>query len=277
MSNYSFLLIVLVLAVSVYAETAEYTVSTRDEFLEAIGPNRTIVIAEGEIMLLIGSPETHANHYVEYDRRIRGGSLLITGVENLTLRGSGKLTTSLMAHHNDAFVVHFVECSGIRIENLVMGHVDDASCMNGVLGFTDCADMTVEDSDIFGCGLEGLTVIRTEGFTFTNSVIRDCSYGIMKVFGSSDMVFEDSAFRDNMNLYGVSMESCSGILFRDCNFGGNTLDLPYSSALLDFSNCDDVTMQDCIIRNNTYEELFSDIDAVTLINVEVDNNQQPCD
>ncbi len=277
MLNCSFLLIVLVQAISGYADTAEYTVSTRDEFLEAVGSNRTIVIAEGEIMLLTGSPETHANQYVEYENRISGGSLVITGVENLTLRGSGELTTSLLTLQSDAFVVHFVDCSAIRIENLVMGHADYVTCTNGVLGFTDCIDVTVEDSDIFGCGLDGLTVKRTEGFTFTNSVIRDCSYGIMQVFDSSDMVFEHSVFRDNMNLYGVSMHNCSGILFRYCSFERNILDLPYSSPLLDFTNCDDVTMQDCIIRNNTCDELFFDIDAVTLTNVEVDNNQKPGD
>ena len=47
-----FLLLVLIVPTS--GSTTEYTVSTNNEFIDAIGPDRTIVVAEGEIVFRYG-------------------------------------------------------------------------------------------------------------------------------------------------------------------------------------------------------------------------------
>lgn len=285
MCLYSILVLLFATALSANGDTTEYTVSTREEFLNAIGPDRTIVIAEGEIIIVEIPPPTdyecalfpteHPNQYVEWECESDGVSLVITAVENLTIRGSGELATSLLTEPRYSFVMEFHGCSGINIENLVFGHSPGGYCENGVLGFVGCTDITVDSCDLFGCGIVGLELKYTQDFTFSNSVIRDCTYGIMELIDSRNLVFENSVFRDNEDLYGVIMTRCTDVTFRDCLLERNTL--RFYPALFEFTFCEEIMLQDCIIRYNTCEELFSDTEIVTLNDVELDDNQLTID
>ncbi|MCD6588858.1 MAG: right-handed parallel beta-helix repeat-containing protein [Candidatus Fermentibacteraceae bacterium] len=66
-----------------------------------------------------------------------------------------------------------------------------------MFGFSNCCDVVISDCDLFGCGTVGLELRDTSRFRFTNSIIRDCAYGIMEFINSHDLVFENSVFRDN--------------------------------------------------------------------------------
>jgi len=283
MCSRSILFLLLVSALAANGDTTEYTVSTQEKFLNAIGPDRTIVIAEGEIIIVeippsvegehAAFPDEHPNQYVEWESVHDGVSLMITGVENLTIRGSGELASSILTEPRYSFVMDFHGCSNIHIENLVIGHTPDGFCDKGVLAFAGCTDIAVDGCDLFGCGVLGLDLERTRGFTFSNSVIRDCTYGIMVFRNSRDLLFENSVFRDNEEFFGVEMIRCTDVEFQDCLFENNILNYSRYPALFDFTFCEDITLRNCIIRDNTCEELFSDIEAVTLIDVEMDNNR----
>lgn len=277
--------LLLVFTLSANGDTTEYTVSTQEEFLNAIGPDRTIVIAEGEIIIVEiprsaeGErpvfPSSHPNQYLEWESVYDGVSLMIYGVENLTIRGSGELASSILTEPRYSFVMDFHGCSGIHIENLVIGHTPDGFCDKGVLAFVFCTDVAVDGCDLFGCGVLGLDLERTRGFTFSNSVIRDCTYGIMVLRNSGDLLFENSVFIDNEEFFGVEMIRCTDVVLQNCLFENNITN-PYS-ALFDFTFCENITLQDCIIRDNTCEELFSDIEAIKLIDVALENNRLTAD
>ncbi len=271
-------ILLLVLVIPIHGSADEYPVSSRLEFLDAIGPNRTIVIAEGEIVITeclppdeLGCyPIHHPNQYVDWEQEWDGVTLVISNVENLTIRGCGELASSLITEPRYAFVVEFTDCAGIVIENLVLGHSPGGYCENGVLGFTDCRDINIDSCDIFGCGVVGLDLRETEGFRFSNSIIRDCTYGIMTCIDSSDLVFENSVFRENEEFWGVELRRCRDVTFLGCLFEDNIAD--FCKAFFNFDSCDNVILQDCIIRDNLTTELFSTTEGITLIDVEKECN-----
>ena len=107
--------------------------------------------------------------------------------------------------------------ANINISGITAGHYDEkGSCTGGVFKFTDCNNVQIHNSILFGCGTEGLTLKNVTNFQFNNSTIKNCSYGIMTVQDSLNINFNNSVFKDNkeFNLINVSssdmnFESCS--------------------------------------------------------------------
>ena len=55
-----------------------------------------------------------------------------------------------------------------------------------------------------------------------NSVIRDCSYGIIQLFGTNEVVFENCDFIRNKEFTMVEVDSnCRDLLFSECRFAQN--------------------------------------------------------
>lgn len=240
---------------------AEFVVSTHEEFLKAIGSDRTIVIDSGKIVLAELSSwsggtddkiPTHPNPHVSYSSEFDGVSVVISGVENLRILGVGELTSTLLTEPRYAFVLEFRDCHGIQIENLVAGHTTGGYCENGVFGFSGCSDVLLEGCELFGCGTVGLQLNNTEGFYFRNSLIRDCTYGIMEFNNSMDLVFDNSVFSENGEYFGIAVWQSYDILFRNCLFENRT----QSEFLRLFPENykSDITFQDCTVSNYEYHD-----------------------
>jgi len=201
-----------------------YRVSDREGFLEAIGPDRTIVIEQGAkivLSFLDDFPGPLESSHIAWNSNFDGSSLVIQNVENLVIAGEGTRESALMAEPRYVFVLEFQNCRDIMLQNLKLGHTTGGYCDSGVLGVKNCNGFTVEDCLLFGCGTEGLTVNRSEDLILTGSEIVDCSYGIMTCSYSQNLNFEDCVFRDNEEYYGVDIFDCSGVLFSRCLFRNN--------------------------------------------------------
>jgi hypothetical protein len=62
----------------------------------------------------------------------------------------------------------------------------------------------------------------TQGVTMTRTIIRDCSYGIMQLFGCSDAIFSECSFYRNREYSLVTVDAgCRNILFEACRFFEN--------------------------------------------------------
>ena len=132
---------------------------------------------------------------IRWDPEFDGKTITIRNVKNLKIVGRHGMfpPPRILARPRYAYVLNFEECNNIKLENLILGHSPNPGhCTSGVIGATNCANLTLDHCDLFGCGTEGLTLTNVQDMTFHNSTIRDCTYGIMTIstvieFNSSNL------------------------------------------------------------------------------------------
>ena len=192
----------------------EITVTTVDEFLAAIGPNRTIVL-DGENFSLAdatdyGSP---TGWYYRWEECYDGPQLVISNVSNLTIRAASKEAgTTLSAVPRYANVLSFRGCDGLTISGLTLGHsLGMGECSGGVLDLEGCDGVTVESCRLYGCGTLGVNAWYCIDLALTDCEVYDCSYGGVVVGSVYGLTFQDCRIHDvpspalsNYGCFGVS-------------------------------------------------------------------------
>ena len=155
----------------------EYRVETVDEFLACIGSD-TVIVLDGSLFDL-----TTASLYGGYggtnyywSATVDGPSLVITGVERLTIRGLGKDATSIENLPRYADVLAFADCLEVSIEDLTAGHTrGQGYCEGDVLSFWYCADCKVSGCGLFGCGVNGIRADFCQNLAVEDTEIYECN------------------------------------------------------------------------------------------------------
>ena len=108
--------------------------------------------------------------------------------------------------------------------------------------------------DLFGCGTEGIMVSSCQGMLFKGCKIRDCSYHIMHLYGSENILFESCQFFRNREYELVNIYECQNVYFNNCMFANNTGNLFNIESPVTFRNC--VILHDSMFLNfdNIYME-----------------------
>ena len=213
-------------------------VSTVDEFLAAIRPNATIVLAPGEYDLSAASnygAEEVSPYYAWFqvwhdeDKHL-GYELQIQGVEGLTIRGAGEDATSVLAVPRYANVFHFLNCHGLRIEQLTAGHTPAPGfCRGGVLCFEQSNDVTVDHCGLFGCGILGVQAQDCSALSVTDSHIYECSYGAVDLRACRDVLLQGCEIERNGKKAGATgfdtvfnLNNCTGVQILNCQIHDNS-------------------------------------------------------
>lgn len=148
-----------------------------------------------------------------------GRQLTIVNYENITIKGG--MNSHVVVDPAYAFVLNFVNCTNITIENLTMGHTEEGYCTGGVIGLTNSSAITIRSCDMYGCGAYGI-VSQDSPFLMEKSIIRDCSYGIMQLFGVTHAEFNECDFFRNREFSMVEIDgNSSSIQFNHCRFAQN--------------------------------------------------------
>lgn len=148
-----------------------------------------------------------------------GRQLTIVNYENITIKGG--VNSRIVVDPAYAFVLNFVNCTNITIENLTMGHTVEGYCTGGVIGLTNSSAITIKSCDLYGCGAYGI-VSQESPFLMEKSIIRDCSYGIMQLYGVSYAEFNECDFFRNREFSMVEIDgNSSNIQFNHCRFAQN--------------------------------------------------------
>ena len=198
----------------------EFHVSDVDEFLAAIGSDRTIYL-EGELFDFSTAARYgvgFGEHY-RWDERYDGPSLVIEDVSNLRIVGLGQGQTTLQAAPRYADVLCFEGCQHVSVENLTAGHVREApgSCSGDVLAFERCTDFHVADCGLFGCGVFGIRSADSVTGEVLRCEIYECSYGAASIGNSNGIVFTDCAVHDCAE-DAIFLYECG-----NCQYNGTTL------------------------------------------------------
>ena len=188
-------------------EDGKVHVTTVDEFLAAIAPDTTIYLEPGTYDLSTsasyGVSRTDRYHW---DLRFDGPSLVITGVDGLTIEGAGAESVTIAAVPRYADVLGFERCAGLTLRGFTAGHTEEkGSCTGGVLYFDLCDDAVIDGCALFGCGIMGITASSCVDMNVRNTEIYDCEYGAVTL-NDSTAVFDTCDIHDNggpdFQLYG---------------------------------------------------------------------------
>ncbi len=205
--------------------------------------NRQDFFELGDMRLYTGDyagPAESGEPYVVSNNVGEGRELVLLNLKNVTIRGGKDVEIVVEPHH--ANVLKLVNCENVAIDNVTMGHQESGYCEGNVIYMSDCSVVSIKHCDLYGCGAYGLQCWRSHGVSMEQSIIRDCTYGIMELYGCTGCTFEDCEFIRNKeyNLVYVS-EECADISFSLCRFAENR------GVLFDFRT--PVVMQSCEIHH----------------------------
>ena len=194
----------------------EVTVSTADEFLAAIGPDRTIVI-DTELLDLSTASDfgVLGGEYYFWRDWYDGPELVIHDVQNLIIRAAGDdpASCTVAAVPRYANVLAFLECSGVRVSGLTAGHTDgQGSCTGGVLLFENCSGIVVDRCRLYGCGILGIEASYCSELKVTDCEIYDCTQGGLRLYATERAAFTDCDIHD-VEGTAVTLTDCADILW----------------------------------------------------------------
>ncbi|MBR5095050.1 MAG: right-handed parallel beta-helix repeat-containing protein [Oscillospiraceae bacterium] len=172
-------------------------VSTVDEFLAALGSDRTIVLQEGDYDLSLASDYGREGLRGAYHWELLYGGcgLVIEGVDGLKIQGLGQV--QILARPRYAEVLSFIDCWDLSLESLTLGHTEaPGPCGAGVLALTNCQDARLSGCRLFGCGTMGIRASACSGLFAEDCQIDSCSDGAVQAFECKDMRLTGCVVRD---------------------------------------------------------------------------------
>ena len=180
----------------------EFHVSTVDEFLAALGSDRTICL-DAEYLLFSDASNYGGyggEHYYWVDL-FDGPGLVISDVENLRILGQGRDKTTVEAVPRYADVLRFENCKNVTVASLTAGHTEGepGSCSGDVLAFEKCQDVHVVDCGLFGCGVWGVRANHCVRGEVLRTEIYECSEGAATLHRTDGFVFTDCSVHDCYN------------------------------------------------------------------------------
>lgn len=210
----------------------EVEVKTIDEFLEVIGPERTIVL-DGTNFDLSKAKNYGGlgTEYYDWEETYDGPQLVIHDVKGLNIiaKDPDPSATTLEALPRYANVLVFRNCENITVAGFTAGHTKEkGTCAGGVIYFSECKNLRVESMRLYGCGDMGIDTFMCSNIDVVNTEIYECTSGA------------------------ICFVNTKGINFIDCNIH----DVP--SPALRFSDCNDIKWNDEELKGN---ELTFDVQS----------------
>ncbi|MEQ8535890.1 MAG: right-handed parallel beta-helix repeat-containing protein [Coleofasciculus sp. D1-CHI-01] len=247
-------------------------VSNAEEFFYAIGSNRTIILKPGIYFLSEISGESEQDH-ARFEPVHDGKELVISKVENLKIIGEIDDLVSLIVNPRYANVLKFDNCNNVEIENIKGGHLPELGyCRGGVLFFRNTSHVHIQDCVLFGSGIWGIEAIATENLTCRRTIIRDCTYRILRLTDINTATFIDCHFFDNRRFEMVMVRSSQNVEFRNCDFRTNRVDTNWNDSFFLISESEPVRLIDCLFRDNEADILIQDTRLLNMSRTRFENN-----
>lgn len=253
-------------------QTNTIQVSSSQELLDAIGPDRTIKLAAGSYDLTPAAAGTSEHHLARYV--FDGFERVVKNVNGLRLVGGSGVKIHVGPRY--AYVFNFEGCRDITIENIFFTHTPDQGyCSGGVLNFENCSNINISNCVLDGCGTEGITARNVSGLAMSGSTIQNCTYGIMTLSSSSNVQFKNSKFTNNVKFDLVNVDDCKGVSFDSCQFKNNRASLDWDYALFNVSGSFGVQLKNSSLTENMAPYFEKTKGSVEVVNTEQTANTFP--
>lgn len=231
----------------------EVTVSTAEELIGALGSNKKIYLKQGVYDLSSVSQDYRDSQaQVYWEPVFDGYELTLKDIQNLTIEGPGEGTAEIIAEPRYAFVLSFLNSSNVNLVNIKAGHSEGGYCEGGVFSFKDSAHIQIDGALMYGCGTEGLRLENVLDMKVSDSSIYECTYDIMTVMASRNILFEKCIFRDNQEFTLINISNTDGLTMDSCQFtSNNAKDNPMFSTSLSKN----ITVKNSKFNDNTAKAL----------------------
>lgn len=196
----------------------EVTVTTVDELLASVAPHTTIFL-DGEEFDLSAAADygRRGGSFYSWEKEYDGYSLVLKDLEDFHLIGGGMGVTLVSATPRYADVLSFKNCREISLSDMTLGHSEaPGECSGGVLNLEICEGVTVTRCGLFGCGTIGIDAYDCTQLQVNDSNIYDCSYNGVSLFDVDSAVFDGCSITDCGSDYGfngLALEQCSGVVY----------------------------------------------------------------
>ena len=242
-------------------------VDSAEAFLEAIAPDTSIILQPGyynfseclEELWEKGEKQWNKAHpYVKLQECFDGTEVVIRDVQRLSIGGSGASAedTVIVADPRYAKVFNFENCTNLTLNNLMMGHTETGVCFGNVLDFYDCKAVSMNNVDLYGCGVFGFGAFEGSGdFTIDSTTIHDCSDGVYYIEGGDGFFeFRNCTLVDNGEYSYFEESDQTSLAFLQCYFGKYETD--------HFYVMENVYLEDCFWEQEFSEdtEIYYDIE-----------------
>ena len=227
----------------------EVTVETAQEFVNAIGSNKRILLKPGVYNLSNIDQINKADNSVIWNTVYDGNELNIQDVHNLTIEGieSGKVEIKVAPRY--ANIMNFTNASNITIKNIIAGHTPTGyECDAGVFQFNNSNSISIMNSELYGCGSIGLSLNNVKKLNASNCKIDHCSLRAIQIYNSEAIKFTENKIVNHEAYSNIIMINGSkDITFEKCEIADNNFSWSFIEAL-DNSN---VLLDKCVIKNNS--------------------------
>lgn len=200
------------------ASSDTVTVHNVDELLAAIAPDTVIQLEPGTYNLSgakgYGLPSE--NPYYGWTEKYDGFELMLQNVKNLTIRGSGKVNTTLECDPRSASVINLKNCENVTLEDFTAGHtLELGQCSSGVIYLQNCTGVGMNRLGIYGCGMIGLQAADSKDISLADSDVYDCSSSAAEIINCEDVSISGT------RIYRIGSEEYGGYTYFDISISQN--------------------------------------------------------
>ena len=189
-----------------------------DELLAAIAPDTVIQLEPGTYNLsgATGYGLPSENPYYGWTEKYDGFELMLQNVKNLTIRGSGKVNTTLECDPRSASVINLKNCENVTLEDFTAGHtLELGQCSSGVIYLQNCTGTDMNRLGIYGCGMIGLQAEDSKDISLTDSDVYDCSNCAAQIISCEDVSISGT------RIYRIGSEEYGGYTYFDISASQN--------------------------------------------------------
>jgi len=242
-----------------------------NEIIQEINSNNIIKIDKGSYCI---ENTNIVNNNIKFRAVYDGYELVVQDVDNLTIEGDENNLTEFLSKFSYANVITFNNCHNIILKNITFGHTleNKGYCTGGVLKFNSCNNIKIYGCTCFGCGTEGFILDNCSDFLIENTDIKECTYGIMSISDSQDMMFRSCKFYNNKEFDLINLLYSQNISFDNCEiYENHTDDFGYS--IFKVVLCNEIVFRNGIIKNNKSEYLCNNENSIDFFNSCIESNE----
>ena len=200
------------------ASSDAITVRNVDELLAAIAPDTVIQLEPGTYNLsgATGYGLPSESPYYAWTEKYDGFELMLQNVKNLTIRGSGKVNTTLECDPRSASVINLKNCENVTLEDFTAGHtLELGECSSGVIYLQNCTGTDMNRLGIYGCGMIGLQAADSKDISLADSDVYDCSSSAVQLASCEDVSISGT------RIYRIGSEEYGGYTYFDISISQN--------------------------------------------------------